>query len=37
MLAEYNGIADVDLIYRDSSLLVPYSELLIPPHDAGGF
>jgi LysM repeat protein len=36
MLAEYNGIADVDLIYRDSSLLVPYSELLIPPHDAGG-
>lgn len=36
MLAKYNGIADVDLIYSDSSLLVPYSELLIPPHDAGG-
>lgn len=30
MLAEYNHIRDVDLIYADSAMLVPYSQLKIP-------
>lgn len=30
MLAEYNGIRDVDLIYADSAMLIPYSQLRIP-------
>lgn len=30
MLAEYNHIRDVNLIYADSAMLVPYSQLNIP-------
>lgn len=33
MLAEYNHIRDVDLIYADSAMLVPYSQLKIPVED----
>lgn len=30
MLAEYNHIRDVNLIYADSAMLIPYSQLKIP-------
>lgn len=33
MIAEYNHIDDVDLIYADSAMLIPYSELKIPVDD----
>lgn len=33
MLAEYNHIRDVNLIYADSAMLVPYSQLKIPVED----
>ncbi len=35
MLAEYNHIRDVNLIYADSAMLIPYSQLRIPPKTDG--